>query len=71
MDEGLARALLLLALVGLCGVVFFAPLVLSLRRRRLRAAGRPDRVYPDAIVVINTAIGAYLLWCLWWVYVEA
>lgn len=68
MHESLIRALLLFAMCGMCGGVFFAPLILSLRRRRLRDARRPDRVFPDAIVVINAVIGGYVIWSLIWVY---
>ena len=54
----------------MCGAVFFGPLYVLLRPRHLRATNNPERTAPDAIVVINAAIGAYVIWCLCWIYLE-
>ena len=48
--------------------VFFAPLHSVLRRRHLRVAGRRLRITSDPVVLINAAIGAYLLASLYSVF---
>ena len=48
--------------------VFFSPLHFALRRRHLRVPGRRLRIYSDPVVLINAAIGAYLLASLYSVF---
>ncbi len=70
MEERLVRALIFFAVCGMCGSVFFLPLLLALRKPHLRAAGRPRRAQLDPVVVINAAIGVYVISSLWLIYSE-